>query len=190
MPRPIQTLEEFYAHALAMEHEAAGRYAEFEDWFRDRGEEALAGLCRNLAQAENEHFKQLERGARGLELPAIPAGELRWLDAGSPESPARELFYRVAEPRHLLQVALAAECRAAAFFEWVVRTSSSPEVREHAREIAEEEASHVRWMRDALEYHPSWRTDWEGLLGPGARPGGFAGSESLDADQKPRRPRP
>jgi rubrerythrin len=190
MPQPIRTLEEFYAHALAMEHEAAERYAEFEAWFRDRGEEMLAGLCRNLSQAENEHFRQLERGARGLTLPVIPAGEMRWLDAGSPESPAHELFYRVAEPRHLLQVALAAECRAAAFFEWVVRTSPSPEVRERAREIAEEEALHVRWMRDALEYHPSWRIDWEGLLGGGTGPGARVGPESVDPDQKPRRPRP
>jgi len=192
MPQTVRTLEEFYAHALAMEREAAERYTEFEGWFRDRGEDTLCGLCRNLAQAENEHYKQLERAARKLKLkvPAVAADELRWLDAGSPESPARELFYRIAEPRHLLQVALAAECRAAAFFEWVARTSPTAEVREHAQEIAAEEAMHVRWMRDALEYHPSWRVDWENLLGRDARPGAFVGaSENFDPGQKPRRTR-
>ena len=176
MPQPVRSLAEFYAHALAMEREAAERYAEFEGWFRDRGEETLAGLCRNLAQAEHEHFRELERAARGLDLPVIAPQALSWLDASSPEAPARELFYRVAQPRHLLQIALAAECRAAAYFDYVARTTPSEEVRAQARELAEEEALHVRWMRDAAEYHPSWRVDWERLLGPQAHPGAFVGA--------------
>ena len=44
---PIDSIERFYAHAIALEREAAERYAEFAVHFADRGEEVLAGLCGN-----------------------------------------------------------------------------------------------------------------------------------------------
>jgi rubrerythrin len=154
MLRPIRSVEEFYAHALAIEHEARERYAEFEGWFRERGEEVLAGLCRNLAQAEGAHFKELEKACRHLELPVIDASDYQWIDAGSPESPRREALRRVARPRQLLHLALAAERNAAAFFEWVAGTSPDARVRELAHELAAEEEHHVRWVRDAMQYHP------------------------------------
>ena len=164
VPRPIRTVEEFYARALAIEREAAERYSEFETWFFDHGEEVLAGLCRNLARMENEHFLELVRASRHFNLPAIGASEYQWLESGSPEAAAREFFYRVAEPRHLLEIALHAECGALAFFEWVARTTADEAVRSLAREMAAEEQRHVEWVQKALEYHPSRHIDWEKLL--------------------------
>lgn len=161
--RPIRTVEEFYAHALAIEREAAERYGEFETWFFERGEEVLAGLCRNLAQMENAHFLELVRASRHLDLPPYP-DDYQWLDRGSPEAIAREVFYRVAEPRHLLEVALHAECNALAFFEWVERTTSDESVRALARGMAAEEQQHVEWVQKALEYNPAAHVDWEKLL--------------------------
>ena len=49
MPRAIASVEEFYAHALAIEREAMERYDEFGAWFAARDEDVLAGLCWNLA---------------------------------------------------------------------------------------------------------------------------------------------
>ncbi|HZO08365.1 MAG TPA: hypothetical protein VFC77_03225 [Myxococcota bacterium] len=164
MRKPIAGVEEFYAHALAIEREAMERYAEFEEWFRDRGEEVLAGLCSNLAQMEAGHLRELELACRGLSLPTIDAGEHRWLEVGPPESMARELFYRVAAPRHLLEIALQAECNALSFFERVAQTTANPRVRALALELAAEEGEHVRWAAQALEYHPSRRIDWESAL--------------------------
>jgi rubrerythrin len=175
MVRAIQGVEEFYAHALAIEREAAERYAEFETWFHDRGEEVLAGLCRTLAEMEGAHFLQLARACNGLKLPAIAADDYRWLEAGAPESVAREAFYRIATPRQLLEIALHAECNALAFFEWVVRSAGSEPVRALAREMAAEEMQHVRWVQQALEYGPSSHLDWEKLLARGIRPGAFTG---------------
>lgn len=154
MPKPIRSVEEFYAHALAIEHEAAQRYGEFEAWFRDRGEDILAGLCGNMARMEGDHFRELVAASRHLRLPAIGAADYAWLDASSPEAPACELFYRVAHPRHLLEIALRAEINAAAFFEHIGLTSDSPEVCALARQMAAEERQHVLWVRNALEYHP------------------------------------
>ena len=154
MRKPISTVEDFYAHALAIEREAAQRYTEFEAWFRDRGEVVLAGLCGNMARMEGEHFRELVESSRHLTLPAIDAGRHAWLDAGSPEAPARELFHRVAHPRHLLQIALQAEINAAAFFEHIGLTHDSREVCELARHMAAEEREHALWVRNALEYQP------------------------------------
>ena len=167
----IATVEEFYAHALAIEREAADRYAEFEEYFAGRGEDALSGLCRNLALAEREHFEELDRACRNLTLPAIAAGDYLWLEAGSPEAAARELLYRVATPRQLLEIALAAELRARAFFVWVAQTAPSHEVQELASIMASEELEHVGWVRQALEYHAPEGLDWEKLLAEGIGPG-------------------
>ena len=164
MPKPLGGIEEFYAHALAIEREAVERYAEFEGWFADRGEEVLAGLCRNLAHLEAGHLRQIVEACRGMALPAVDASRYQWLECGSPEAPARELFYRVAEPRHLLEIALHAECNALGFFEWVARTSPNAHVRAAAREMAADEEQHVKWAARALEYHPSRRIDWETVL--------------------------
>ena len=164
MRKAIKGVEEFYAHAIAIEREAMERYAEFEAWFRDRGEEVLAGLCANIARMEAGHLRELVATCRGMRLPTIAAGEHTWLDVGSPEAPARELFYRVAQPRHLLEIALQAECNALSYFEWVARDTTDPSVRALAEELAGEEREHVRWATQALEYHPSGRINWEGAL--------------------------
>jgi rubrerythrin len=152
MPRPIATVEEFYAHALAIEREAAERYAEFAAWFDERGQAVLAGLCGNLAGFERDHYRELVRGCEHLELPAIDVADYLWLEGVPPESAERELFYSAAQPRHLLEIALEAEMRAHGFFVWVARTSGSKAVRELAAIMAAEEAEHIAWVRDAIEY--------------------------------------
>jgi rubrerythrin len=152
MPKPIDTVAEFYAHAIAIEREAMERYAEFAGYYADRGEEVLSGLCHNLAGLERGHLEQLLLACAHLQLPAIASTDYQWLESGPPEAMAREFFYRVANPRQLLEVALDAESRAVAFFEWARRTTGDAAVRELAREMAAEERQHVRWVRSALDY--------------------------------------
>lgn len=166
----IATVEEFYAHALCIEREAADRYAEFEQYFAGQGEDVLSRLCRNLAAAERQHFEELARGCESLSLPAIAAADYRWLEAGAPETAARELLYRVATARQLLEIALAAELRARAFFVWVAQTAPSHEIRELASIMAAEEVEHVQWVRKALKYHACEGPDWEKLLAEGIGP--------------------
>src|SRR5688500_1510162 len=67
--KPMTGVEEFYAHALAIEREAMERYGEFEAWFGDRGEVVLAGLCANFAQMEASHLRELECRCRSMQLP-------------------------------------------------------------------------------------------------------------------------
>lgn len=150
--RPIASLEEFLSHAIAIEREAAERYAEFEKHFRERGEDVLAGLCGNLAGHEQEHLQDMIDRSSGLTIPVIGADDHHWLEGTSPEAPARELFYAVASPEDLLLVALRAEAGAQFFFAWVARTCPDAKVRELARELTREEAQHVRWIEQARGY--------------------------------------
>ena len=171
MPMPIATVEEFYAHALAIEREAADRYGEFAAYFSDRDEDALAGLCKSLASMEREHFDELGAACATLTLPAISALQYQWLEADAPESAARELLYRVATPRQLLEIALAAEWRAHEFFVGIARTAPLKAVRELASVMAAEEGEHVQWVRKALEYRDATGLDWDTLLAQGVGPG-------------------
>jgi len=187
---PIATVEEFYAHALAIEREAAERYAEFEAYFTDHGSDVLAGLCRNLAALEGEHLAMLLQESSALRLPAIRAGDYRWLESGAPEAAARELFYRAANERQLMEIALQAERRAQRFFEWVAEYAPDDDVRRLAREMAAEEAEHVRWVSSAIEYVPPKSIDWEQVLAHAVSPGRLAGAEGptprVRARRKPR----
>lgn len=173
MPRPIDSIELFYAHALAIEREAVERYDEFSAYFRGRGEEPLAGLCEQVAREEREHYEKLLRATRHMTLPEIDARKYQWFDSGSPEAPSREVFYRVSTPRQLLEVALAGEIAARRFFRWCTRTTRDPAVRALSRGFAHDEAAHVRWFMDALQYRePS--LDWEKMVAHGLVPGAAA----------------
>jgi rubrerythrin len=109
----------------------------------DEGREDLARLFDLLAREEAEHLEALERRTDGFALPAISAGRYKWLDAGAPETAARELVYRLMTPRQALAIALNAEQRAQAFFEYVYWTSADPALRALAKEMTEEEREHV-----------------------------------------------
>ncbi len=174
MPAPIATVEEFYAHALAIEREAADRYGEFADYFAGRGEDVLEGLCRSLAGFEDQHYAELLRACAGLSLPAIATQGYRWLEGASPEAAAREALYRIASPRDLLEIALNAECRARDFFVWIAATAPSMPVRQLASAMALEEAEHVGWVSQALEYRTAGTADWDALLKMGVGPGTVA----------------
>jgi rubrerythrin len=170
MPRPIDDLELFYAHALAIEREALDRYEEFRTYFADRREEVFSGLCEQIAREERAHYEKLVRASSGMSLPPIDAAKYRWLGDASPEAPSHEAFYRVSTPRQLLELALAGELAARRFFRWVTRTSRDPAVRAVARTLANEEAEHARWVMDALQYREP-ALDWEKTLAAGAGPG-------------------
>jgi rubrerythrin len=148
--RLIDSAPELYAHAIAIEREAAMRYAEFAERMDDEGREDLARVFGMLAAVEAEHLEALERRTAGVELPGIAETQYKWLDQGAPETAARELVYRLMTPRHALAIALHAEQRAQAFFEHVYWTAADPALRALAKEMAAEEREHVALMAKML----------------------------------------
>lgn len=156
----IRSANELYAHAIAIEREAAERYAEFGLRMADLGNEAAAELFQRLAGFEAEHLDTLLRRTDGVAIPQLAPAEYRWLDAAAPETAARELIYRLMTPRHALEIALAAEQRAEAFFEHVFMTAADPALRALAQEMAAEEQEHVRLVEDLLARTADPNIDW------------------------------
>jgi rubrerythrin len=152
--RTIESAAELYAHAIAIEREAAERYSELAERMEDEGREDLARVFALLARLEAEHLETLERRTRGVALPAIAPGSHRWLDSDAPETAARELVYRLMTPRQALAIAFHAEQRAQAFFERVYWTTPDPALRALAKEMAAEERSHVVLIGQMLSDTP------------------------------------
>jgi rubrerythrin len=152
--RLIDSAPELYAHAIAIESEAASRYAELAEHMDDEGREDLARVFAMLAATEAEHLEALERRTAGIELPSVAQGQYSWLYAEGPETPARELVYRLMTPRQALHIALDAERRAQAFFEHVCWSASDPALRALAREMAAEEREHVQLIASLLDDIP------------------------------------
>ena len=150
----IQSAPELYAHAIAIEEEAAQRYAEFAERMDDEGREDLARVFAMLAATEAEHLEALERRSEGIKLPAVAAGTYSWIYGGAPETPARELVYRLMTPRQALSIALDAEQRAQAFFEQICWSASDPALRALAREMAAEEREHAALIGAMLDDIP------------------------------------
>lgn len=167
--QPIQTPPQLYAHAIAIEREAAERYAELAGQMADRGSEAVAEVFRLLARAEGEHLDSLLRRTEGLALPPIGPGQYAWLDQGAPETTAHEWVMRLMTPHQALVIALDAEKRAQAFFERVFLTADDPALRALAQEMAMDELEHITMVERLLERTPEPIVDWASIYEGGER---------------------
>lgn len=151
---PIGSLAECYAHALAIEREAAARSEEFAEYLEEHGETATAALFRRLARFERQHVEELERRAAGMPLPALRSWEFSWLDDAPAEQVDHRFVFHLMTPHDALQIALGAEKRARALYEQAAATSDDAEVRRLARELAGEESEHIAWLEDGLRRVP------------------------------------
>lgn len=145
----IGSAAELYVHAIAIEREAAERYAEFAQRMSRQGNEEVAALFRRLAGFEAEHLAALRQRTAEVELPAL-SSDYSWLDATAPETMPLDVLFRRMTPRQALAIALQAEKRARAFFEHVVRSAADPALRALAQEMAAEEAGHIALIDVAL----------------------------------------
>lgn len=153
-----------YAHAIALEREAAARYRELAQSMRDHGNEAMAELFGRLAAVESAHAERLERDTRDVALPAVDLRGYAWLDVGAPGRAARELVLRLMTPFDALKAALAAEERARRFFMEVLEAATDADVKSLAMEMLADEADHIEWVKEALAHAPRPAVDWERLF--------------------------
>jgi rubrerythrin len=159
----VESAAELYVHAMAIEREAAERYAEFATRMADQGNDELAGLFRALAGFEAGHVEALERRTQGVALPA-PASNYQWLDAGDPQPGTHDLVFRLLTPRQAIGIALDAERRARDFFGRVQRSADDPALRALAREMAAEEESHIALLEQAAARAHDPFVDWASVF--------------------------
>jgi rubrerythrin len=162
--RAIGSTAELFAHALAVEREAAARYAELAEFMSDHDNAAVAELFARLAQIEEEHADAIVARARGLDVPALRTFEHTWFDAGPPETVAHEFVFRLMTPHDALKVALEAERRARAYFEQVFANATDPDVKMLAAAMIQEEQQHIDWVERALATAPDPNIDWDKLF--------------------------
>jgi rubrerythrin len=160
-PKTPQTLEEFMAQALVMEREAAQRYADLADTMEMHNNRDVAQMFRTMAGYEAKHAEQIMQEMNWVEAPGVPTTVWPSLDA--PETvPSDEVHYLM-HPYHALELALAAEERAQAFFEQLAQVATSDSVRRAALELRDEEAEHVAlvkaWMAKVPKPDEHWAQD-------------------------------
>jgi rubrerythrin len=155
------TLNEFLAHAIALEHEAAERYLELADMMESYRNDEVAALFRDMVRYSRLHHDSIVERARGIELPQLRSWQYRWRHP--PEAGGEEAFDPALSAYDALRYARENEFRAQAFYSQAGLDSGSAEVRRLAAEFAAEEAEHVSALDDWLARTPRpsvpWRTD-------------------------------
>jgi rubrerythrin len=164
----IDTVEDLLAHALAIEREAAERYADLADQMEVHHNHEVAELFRKLAEIEGKHVASVEalRGER--ELPHVAPWDYAWNDPQSPEAPTLDETHYLMTPYQALSLALAGERRAAEFFERVARVAEDNAVVHLARQMHQEEREHVELVEAWLARYPKPEEGWDEDLDPPA----------------------
>jgi rubrerythrin len=160
LEKAVASVESLYAHAIAMEREAAARYREFAQSMRDHGNDETAALFERLAKLESAHADRLERDTRKLSVPVLEREEFAWLDTGPEVAGSHEFVMRLMSPHDALKIALAGEERAREFFSRALGIAKSPDVKALATEMMKDEADHIEWVREALSHEPG-PVNWE-----------------------------
>jgi rubrerythrin len=133
---------ELYVHAIAIESEAAARYAQLARAMADQGNVEAGAVFALLAAAESRHLDVLQHRAHGLTLPRLDA-DYTWREREAPETVTLDRRGAPVTPLRALALALDAELRARAFFEQAARVCGDEETRALALEMAAEEAEHA-----------------------------------------------
>jgi len=97
---------EFYAHALAIEREAARRYWEFSHQLLLYRKNVIAGVLLELARRECEQLDALERETAGMALPPLAPSEHRWHGVDGQDDWPLFIARCLSNPAHALEVAL------------------------------------------------------------------------------------
>jgi len=158
-PAP-KTLTELMGQALTMEREAVARYNELADMMETHNNPEVAELFRKMAGYEQIHVNQILADMGWADDVVVPRQSGFWNMPESPEVVPIEEMHYLMHPWHALQLALAAEQRAEAFFAELAGTATSEAVRQAAEEMRQEEAEHVEMVRQWLAKVPQPDDDW------------------------------
>ena len=145
----LESLDELFALANAMEMEAANRYAGLAEDMRRQNKGALADVFAQLAAAEREHVDSVARWSQSRRGKAPDPALVRW---EAPETfdaeTAREIgTSRLTTPYRALAMAVRNEERAFAFWSYVAAYSKDSEIKQAAEAMAREELGHVSTLR-------------------------------------------
>lgn len=139
----MQSVEEFLAHAIHLEHEAAVRFGELADAMDSAGNREVAALFRKLSAFSRLHHADAKARAGFRDIPDIAAENFSWPDLESPETAAIWGADPMLGRREALTIALAAEQAGLDYYQSVLDATDDPEIKILAAEFVTEESEHV-----------------------------------------------
>lgn len=158
---------EFLAHALTLEQEAAVRFDELADMLEvHNNTQGVVDLFRKMAHFSRLHYADAKERAKDLDIPALKPWEFKWPGAESPEAGDISDAHYLMTPHHALQLALASETQGFDFYQALADHSAHEDVRDMAREFAEEEAEHVATLKEWLVRYPEPDDAWNEDMDP------------------------
>jgi rubrerythrin len=152
----VGSLADLLAIAWQIEADAVERYAMLAEQMETHNNLDLVAIFRDLARAEGIHRDEIKHQATEMKIDVVAhAGQMaKWKRGDSPEEADFGSAHYLMTPWHALQMALAGEKRALAYFAQVVETAKDPKVLEMAKEFVEEEAEHVNLCHRLLRKYP------------------------------------
>jgi len=161
----VSNLNDLLAIAYQIEIDAVERYNVLADQMEIHNNPELVKVFRDLARAEGIHGEEIRRLAGDFDVVNHALQIARFRGSESPEEAELESAHYMMTPWHALQLSLAGEKRALAYFTSIVETAKDPKVKSMAAELVEEEADHVNLVNRLLRrYSPpsdSWAQDMD-----------------------------
>jgi len=156
----VTSLADLFAVAYQIEADAVERYDLLADQMATHNNPELVKVFRDLSRAEAIHRDEIRRQAGDIDVIAHAQRMAKWKQGESPEAASLDDAHYLMTPWHALQLALAAEQRALAFFKSVAETVKDSAIRKLADEFVEEEAEHVNLVHRLIRKYPRPAGDW------------------------------
>jgi len=156
----VASLADLFAVAYRIEADAVERYDLLADQMETHNNPELVAVFRDLARAEGIHRDEIRRLAGDIDLARLAQEIATWGPGESPEEADLGEAHYLMTPWHALQLALAGEERALAFFTSIVETAKNPAVKKMAEEFVEEESEHVNLVHRLLRKYPAPVRSW------------------------------
>jgi rubrerythrin len=151
---------DFMSRAYSMELEAVERYTQFAEQLETHNNRDVAQLFRKLADIESLHAKRILEEMRWPSMPALPPA-YAWEGAEAPETAPFDSLHYLMQPWHALEIALRCEREAQKYYDGIAASRAPKQVRDAAREMAAEEAEHVRLIKAWMARVPKPQAGWE-----------------------------
>jgi rubrerythrin len=162
----VSNLNDLLAVAYQIEIDAVERYNDLADQMETHNNPELVKVFRDLARAEGIHGEEIRRLAGDFDVVNHALQIARFRKGESPEEAELESAHYMMTPWHALQLSLAGEKRALAYFTSIVETAKDPKVKAMAAELVEEEAEHVNLVNRLLRRYPEPSSSWAEDMDP------------------------
>jgi rubrerythrin len=162
----VVSLNDLLAVAYQIEIDAVDRYHVLADQMETHNNPELVNIFRDLARAEGIHGEEIRRLAGDFDIIGHAREIARFGGGDSPEEADLASAHYMMTPWHALQLSLAGEKRALAYFASVVETAQDPKVKAMAAELVQEETEHVDLVHQLLQRYPAPSDSWAEDLDP------------------------